>query len=502
MTSTTPLTGTVVTIYTYAAAHRLTDRQVSDGRVDILVALLATGFTHRVHANCDLQRNGWSGNRLSCNDQFLSPHDLGLTRMERIKRYVPMASRYVLPVLVVILLLGEASCTDSSSQSDRTSAVTSVAQVNLVEGWLVLDRPVRDVQVLDDLVLLSNSAPAWGRGPKDGAPFIVAFDPHSQEIAWEVKYVPIAPIVTNSQSLFVIEDSRLVAVDLDSGDEMWSVPFIGQRPSQVFCDDELVLAANRESVFAFNVTDGELHWESDSLVPLDPFVPLVTSFASWREHGALTKHDRTVYARRLDYHSTDECRFSLFALDADSGSEKWRFPVQQASLGECEVGTLPLVFGDGLTIVGTRENGFGKCVLTALDEDSGEIVWRYQGPESCFVRSFFLDRRFILISAGSILALEARTGDLLWRREYVLGSTQRPMANRGWVISSAGGTAEQMLSLVDLHSGEILDRLKVPLPENCRFAGSTAGLSKDGVVLIAGNCMRLFSISEGGRLKP
>jgi len=418
------------------------------------------------------------------------------------KRYVTIVSRCALPVLVLTLLLGETSCTDFSSQSDRTPAVASAAEVSLVEGWVILDRQVRDAQVLDNRVLLSNSAPPWGRGPKDGDPFIVAFDPHSQEIVWELKYAPTAPIVANSRSLFIVEDSRLVAVDLNNGDEMWSVPFTGQGLSQVFCDDELVLAANRESLFAFNATNGELYWESDLPVPLDPFVPLVTSFTSWREHSALAKHGRTVYTRRLDYHDTDECHFSLFALDADNGSERWRFPIQQPNLGECVMGTLPLVFGDGLTIVVTWEDLSGICALSALNEDTGEVVWRYQATESCFVRSFFLDGKFILISAKSILALEARTGDLLWRQEHKLGSPQQLITNRGWVISSAGGTAEKTLSLVDLRSGKILDRLKVPLPESCKFASSTAGLSNNQIVLLAGNCIRLFSISEEGRLQP
>jgi outer membrane protein assembly factor BamB len=428
------------------------------------------------------------------------------------RKHIAIATPYIWLVLVLVLLsLGETYCTVVSPRSDRTRTTVSPApehivipttKTSIVEEWTNLDFSVRDAQVFESFVLLNNSAPPWGEGPEDGEPYVAAFDPQNQETVWKLEYAPAAPVVANSQNAFLVEDSRLVAIDLNSGDEMWSVPFTDLGLSQVLCDDDLVLAANGESLFAFNAVDGELHWKSDLPVPLDPFVPLITSFTSWREHSALAKHGHVVYARRLDYHDTDECRFSLFALDASDGSERWRFPIQQSNYGECVAGTLPLAFGDELVLVGSWDNFPENCMLNALNEDNGEVVWRYQATESCFVRSFFLNGKFILISAKSILALEARTGNLLWRQEHLLGSMQQLIAHREWGIFLAGGTAEKTLSLVDLHSGKMLDQQQVPMPENCKFASGIAGLSDDQVVLIVGNCIRLFSVSEEGHLQP
>ena len=414
-----------------------------------------------------------------------------------------MARRYVWLVLVLVLLALGATCCKGVAlhQNNERSTAAPRIKVNVTEGWAELTRQVRDVQVLEGSLLLSNSAPPMGQGPGDGKPFIAAFDLNTQEIVWEVGYTSTVPIVANTRNLYVVRNSQLVAVDLEDGNEVWSVPFTDSGLSQMSCGDDLVLAANKESLFAFDATTGELRWESNLPLSLDPFVPLVTSFISWREYSALTMHDRMVYVRRLDYHDPDECRFSLFALDTDGGRERWRFPIQQANRGECLPGTFPLVFGDGLVLVETWDGLSGNCVLNTLDEGSGKIVWRHSVSGGCSAHSYFLDGKFVRISAQNMVALEAQSGRVLWQREIPPGVPQL-IADRGWIVLWPGGNAERTLSLIDLRSGKLLSEMKVTTPETCHSASSVVGFSDERGVLVVGNCIRSFGISENGRLEP
>lgn len=404
-------------------------------------------------------------------------------------------------ILMSLLALGTTFCKGVSQRGETPTTITGI-QTSVIDGWVSFDRHIRDAQVLQNLVLFTNSAPPWGQGPKDGEPFIAAFNPSIQEVAWEVKYASAAPIATNTQNLFVVKSSQLIAVDLNSGNEVWGVHFTDSGLSHLVCNDDLVVAANREALLAFNAVNGELLWRSDLPGPLDLSVPNFTSFTSWREYSALSIHDRTVYARILDYQDANECRFSLLALDTNDGSQRWRFPIQQSHYGECSSGT-PLTFGDGLVLVGAWSSfPTRSCILNGLNENSGKVIWSYQTADGCPARSFFFGGTFVLFSGKNVWALEAQSGHTLWQQEGLVGVPQQVMVDRGWVILWAGGTSRRTLALIDLHSGGLLSEIEVLLPEACHSSTSVAGFSGDQVVLVAGNCIRSFRIGENGHLGP
>jgi len=387
-------------------------------------------------------------------------------------------------------------------QNSKTPTAMSGIRVGAIEGWANLDRQARDIQILGKFILLTNSVPPWGRGPEDGKPFIVLFDLRNQALVWEARYTATAPIVANAQTLFVVKDSQLAALDLNNGNEIWSVPFADLGLSQVFCNDNLVLAANKEALFTFDALTGELLWQSDLPVPLDLSVPDITDFASWREYSALGIHGSTIYARKLNYHDVNECRFTLFALDADAGSERWHYSIQQPNHGECFPGTFPLVFSDGVVLVETLNSRSGSCMLNALSEDSGEVIWSQQIIGGCSAQSFAFDGKFYLVLSQNILVIEAKSGRVLEQQDRPSGIPQQTMGNHGWIILLSGNMAEKILSLVDLRSGKLLSKTEVSLPDICNLSKSLAGFYEDKIVLVTGNCIRSFGLSEDGRLEP
>lgn len=158
-------------------------------------------------------------------------------------KHTAAASRSGWLILVLILLSAEGTrCANVPFQSDKAQTITHTVEVDVVGGWANLGRQVRDAQVLGSLVLLSNSAPSWGQGPGDGDLFTAAFDPHTQRIIWELRRASAAPVVANSHNLFIVEELQLIAIDLSSGDEVWSVPFTASGFSQVFSDDGMCQA--------------------------------------------------------------------------------------------------------------------------------------------------------------------------------------------------------------------------------------------------------------------
>jgi PQQ-dependent dehydrogenase (methanol/ethanol family) len=96
------------------------------------------------------------------------------------------------------------------------------------------------------------------------------------------------------------------------------------------------------------------------------------------------------------YRIASDSRSGVFAIDAETGAVKWRFPLEYVSPGAGVLATASgLVFGS--TVEGN---------LIALDAKSGQSLWHFQtgARMNCSPMSYAVDgRQFVAVSAGNAL---------------------------------------------------------------------------------------------------
>jgi outer membrane protein assembly factor BamB/enterochelin esterase-like enzyme len=114
-------------------------------------------------------------------------------------------------------------------------------------------------------------------------------------------------------------------------------------------------------------------------------------------------------------------RGDLVALLLDSGAQVFRVHLVEelgASLPHWGFGTSPLVFGDSVIV----ETGGAEASVTALDRRTGKVLWRagegatdYQSP---ILWTLGGEEQLVAAAAGLLYGLDPRTGRELWRHAH------------------------------------------------------------------------------------
>ncbi|RKQ71577.1 outer membrane protein assembly factor BamB [Litorimonas taeanensis] len=176
---------------------------------------------------------------------------------------------------------------------------------------------------------------------------------------------------------------------------------------------------------------------------------------------------------------------ALIALDAETGSEKWRYE------GRVPMHSAPVI-SDGRVFVITDDNE-----LYAFNTNTGEVLWTYQSIVE-MARMLTLPAPAIIddviiapFSSGEIVALRVQNGGVLWQDSLSSSSLLTPLASLndiaagpavadGYVIASA---QSGVMSAFDLRTGQRIWR---------QPAGTI------GIPLIAGDYV--FSVTTEGQL--
>ena len=234
---------------------------------------------------------------------------------------------------------------------------------------------------------------------------------------WNVPAGSAAPVgpVTDGESLYLLSEQTLRVLNVRTSKQgRIRLPFkIG--------------SAEAGGAFPFTISDWVIYTNAvaeDGLAPekVHYFVAydLRRSKAKWsvQTAGAAVMspalHDGVVY-----FGSADGV---LYAAEAQTGKEKWKFEVKDLSMA-------PVVVGEkSVFVVGTK----GGRVCYAVDAATGEEKWRYRGFN---LRALAQSDGVVYARNGSteaeLVALDAATGKEKWK----LGSEGTPV---GWPAVSDG----------------------------------------------------------------
>lgn len=165
-----------------------------------------------------------------------------------------------------------------------------------------------------------------------------------------------SPIVVDGTLYFGSNDGSLYAIDAKSGEPKWSFTTDGPvRSTAAVADGSVYFGSGDGYVYALSAKDGKLRWRFYAARgDIDPAQSLNSDLLRRTVTAPVTVVDDTVLVATND--------FSLFAIDAKTGIERWNQTAMGATV------TAPAV-ADGVVVVGSE---FG---LEAYDLETGAPVW-------------------------------------------------------------------------------------------------------------------------------
>ena len=286
---------------------------------------------------------------------------------------------------------------------------------------------------------------------------IYALDVATGDLIWRYQTqgpVIHSPVFAGGVVYSGSNDGHLYALDTATGDLLWRYGTQGAIYSSPATSDGTVFVGSADhSLYALDAATGDLRWRY--LTQGSVYSPAV--------------ENATVFAQSQDGH--------LYALDVDTGELRWQFHRQEFERFESRV-----VVADGIVYVGPFD-------LYALDAASGALLWRYSEGNGegfglmrvadgvVYVGTKYIGPDAWVSQSSRLYALDARTGDLLWRYDAGRDADSLPAVEDGVVYVSVG----VRLYAVDAITGRHLWRYN---PDGSSLLAPAVA---DGVAYVAGS---------------
>jgi len=245
------------------------------------------------------------------------------------------------------------------------------------------------------------------------------------------------PTVEDRRVYFGSNDGFIYALDADSGKLIWQTktggPVLG-RPTlngkylYIVSDDGLLYKLEKrtgKSVWQFDTHGGSVKrilYHPPESVDFEP----LTSGATVVGH--------TVYVGSADK--------NLYALDADTGRERWHFATQDV------VRSTPAV-AEGIVLFGSRDHN-----VYALDSKTGTLKWKHDTLREVVSDALIVDGTAYIGSRDSNLyAFDLLTGKIKWKFFYWTSFVESSARIRDGILYIGASDYQQLLA-IDAASGK------------------------------------------------
>lgn len=306
-----------------------------------------------------------------------------------------------------------------------------------------------------------------------------AFDLRTGRPVWSQPFeTRTAPdnVVVRGGRVFAVGEVA-VARDATSGRELWRYTLDANASFSASAADDraFYFGTERHRVYALRVADGSVLWSTD-LAPGWEFKGIV--------RGASVSGD-TVYFGMDRYHSPNGNVSSgwIFALDRATGRVLWSYQNGTGSDNR-NIYAAPQVAGPLLLAIDHPYNTY-----IAVDRFTGKEAWRVAGPFG------FAGPQESPVLAGGVAygssadrfvtAMDAQTGRVLWR-------TQTPASNRGLAVCGGRVLANYLgVAVLDRTTGALLGRMY----EDEEFPTSDFAVAGDRAFVLGNDAVYAFQCS-------
>ncbi|UCE74551.1 MAG: PKD domain-containing protein [Methanomassiliicoccales archaeon] len=271
--------------------------------------------------------------------------------------------------------------------------------------------------IANDKVFVSSLV--WGNGSDEI--HIYCFDQFCGEILWEWNsamfdwppflyfWVEGAPLTSANNHVYfglsgvplsnISEWSVMICLNDSTGEIIWNVNVADY--GLIYMQTPLTIAYNMifvsswDGLYALDENNGDLIWKSGIIEPI-----MLETAAAVIDGKIFIGSDNTNF---------------FYCLDANTGSIIWK-----TCLNDDYIFTSPAV-AYGKVFVGANEISGGNDSseyidpIYALDQNTGEVIWRYEAPPAVISTPAVADNKvFNSYSDGTICALDEGSGSVIW----------------------------------------------------------------------------------------
>lgn len=241
------------------------------------------------------------------------------------------------------------------------------------------------------------------------------------------------PATTDNKVILTTDRGWIVALNLQTGEEIWSLRFGDTNRSNPTIENGTVYVSggSDQHIYALDLDSGRTIWSQNIGQPAIYESPIV--------------HNGQVFIA-----SSLADNASLFALNAEDGTVNWSISLGSSSF-------FGPALGDGYLYVGTYDNK----TLRAINPDDGSEIWSYQPEENEGFASPPVYQSGVVYAlstnmdngAGSLHAIDGATGELLWKNnELSDAQAASPIVFGDLVIVSS--STQPVIKAIDMNSGE------------------------------------------------
>ncbi len=248
-------------------------------------------------------------------------------------------------------------------------------------------------------------------GDTPGEHYLYALDSRTQKERWRfatARSVYSAPAVSDGIVFLTSADRHIYALDASTGQEKWRFEALGGVwASPVVSDETVFFTSLGGHVYALDTATGQERWSLEIFSPTQVDTNTL-EFGTWLSPSV---RDGTVYAGSLDWH--------LYAIDAESGQEKWRFKTKGA------------VWGSPAISRGTAYVGSDDLHLYAVDISTGAEKWKFKSQWPLKASPVVFGDT-VVFHRGRVHGLDADTGEEKWQTDVIAQQQwAQPIVSRG-----------------------------------------------------------------------
>ncbi|MCC5850966.1 MAG: PQQ-binding-like beta-propeller repeat protein [Verrucomicrobia bacterium] len=275
---------------------------------------------------------------------------------------------------------------------------------------------------------------------------LFCLDRESGSVRWEADtphWIRSAPFCLHGRVVCAGVDGTVQAFrdGSERGEELWRC-----RPAGfgVYADlagegEHLVYTDSALTMRCIHLQEGALCWAHPLLI----HAKVNGRWIRADEHGCGGVHQSKPTAADGMVYVGAPCRF-VFAFDAESGQEKWRYEMSGAISGA------PAVTPDGGLLVG-QQGGSGEFLC--LNAATGEPRWKQTLGWVWSSANIEGNKAYIPSVDGYFNCLDTSTGQIIWRYRSAAGAHPEPPVDQGRVFF---GSWDHFVYAFDAENGDLL----------------------------------------------